>query len=142
MCPFLLRRKEMKKEMLKSCQYCGRVHDTKTVCPRKPVRKKYSTGQNKFRSKNVWTKKSKNIRERDGYLCQICIRKLYKTEKQFNYEHLEVHHIVPMAVDYDLRLEDSNLITLCERHHEMAEAGEIPAKLLREIAEEQMRREG
>lgn len=126
--------------MLKSCAYCGRIHDTKTGCPKKPIRKKYETGQNRFRSKNVWTKKSKKIRERDGFLCQICIRKLYRTTKQYNYEHLEVHHIVPIQTDYDLRLEDSNLITLCERHHSMAESGEIPAELLHRIAEEQIRK--
>lgn len=123
--------------MLKSCTYCGRIHDTKTGCPKKPIRRKYDTDQNRFRSKNAWTKKSKRIRERDGYLCQVCIRKLYQTLRQYNYEQLEVHHIVPVKADYDLRLEDSNLITLCERHHSMAERGEIPAELLRQIAAEQ-----
>ena len=48
-----------------------------------------------------------------------------------------MHHIVPVKVDYDLRLENENLITLCERHHQMAEAGEIPAKVLHQIAQEQ-----
>ena len=123
--------------MLKSCSYCGRVHDSKIICPKKPIRKKYRTGQNKFRSKNIWTKKSKQIRARDGYLCQICIRNLYKTTKQYNAEQLEVHHIVSVRKDYDLRLEDSNLITLCERHHQMAERGEISAKVLLEITAEQ-----
>lgn len=128
--------------MLKSCSYCGRIHGTKEICPKKPIRRKYETGQNKFRSKNIWTKKSKRIRERDGFLCQICIRKLFKTVKQYNYENLEVHHIVPVKADYDLRLEDSNLITLCERHHQMAESGEIPTELLQRIALEQTAREG
>lgn len=85
---------------------------------------------------------SKRIRERDGFLCQICIRKLYQTTRQYNYEHLEVHHIVPVKIDYDLRLEESNLLTLCERHHSMAENGEIPAELLHQIAEEQNRKNG
>ena len=123
--------------MLRSCIYCGRVHDSKMTCPKKPIRKKYRTGQNKFRSKNIWTKKSKQIRARDGYLCQICIRNLYKTTKRYNAEQLEVHHIISVREDYDLRLEDSNLITLCERHHQMAERGEISAKALLEIAAEQ-----
>ena len=129
-------------DLLKSCSYCGKVHDTKETCPKKPIRRKFETGQKNFRSKNVWTKKSKQIRERDGFLCQICIRNLYKTIKQYNSENLEVHHIVPVKVDYDLRLEGSNLITLCERHHQMAEAGEIPAKVLHQIVQEQEEQNG
>lgn len=128
--------------MLKSCSYCGKIHDTKETCPKKPIRRKYGTEQNRFRSKNIWTKKSKRIRERDGFLCQICIRKLYNTTKQFNYENLEVHHIIPVKMNYELRLEDSNLITLCQRHHEMAEAGEIPAEVMQRIVAEQIQREG
>ena len=47
-----------------------------------------------------------------------------------------MHHIVPLAEDYDLRLENENLITLCVRHHKMADDGIIPASLLLEIAKE------
>ncbi len=128
--------------MLKSCSYCGRIHDTKETCPKKPIRRKYETGQKKFRSKHIWTQKSRQIRARDGFLCQICVRNLYKTVKQYNAEQLEVHHIVSVQEDYDLRLEENNLITLCERHHQMAERGEIPAKVLQEIVLEQMAKEG
>ncbi|MBQ9091757.1 MAG: HNH endonuclease, partial [Anaerotignum sp.] len=70
----------------------------------------------------------------------ICIRGLYDPKKKFETERLEVHHIVPLKSDYNLRLEDENLITLCEKHHEMAEAGLIPANLLKRIAKEQTER--
>lgn len=128
--------------MLKSCQYCGRVHDTKLICPKKPIRKKFDTDQNKFRSKNIWTKKAKKIKERDGFLCQICIRKLFQTVKQYNSRDLEVHHIIPLEKDFGLRLENENLITLCVRHHKMADNGEISVDLLRQIAAEQTEKEG
>ena len=126
--------------MLKSCPYCGRIHQRNFICPKKPLpqkRKKYATEQNRFRSKNVWTKKAKAIKKRDGYLCQVCVRGLFEPEKIYQTENLEVHHIIPLKKDYDLRLDNENLITLCEKHHEMAEAGLIRADLLRRIAAEQ-----
>ena len=127
--------------MKKSCPYCGRIHERNYVCPKKPApqkRKKYSTDQNKFRSKNAWTRKSIAIRKRDGFMCQVCVRGLYDPEKIYQTDNLEVHHIVPLKNDYNLRLDDENLITLCEKHHEMAEAGMIPVSLLKRIVKEQI----
>lgn len=130
--------------MLKSCRYCGRVHPKGYECPKKPApqkRTKMETEQNKFRSKNSWTKKSKAVRRRDGFLCQVCIRGLYNPERIYQAGGLEVHHIIPLKNDYNLRLDDENLITLCKKHHEMAEAGEIPTALLKRIAKEQVEKE-
>lgn len=127
--------------MLKSCRYCGRIHDSKFICPKKPQRKKFETEQNSFRSSGTWKRKSLNIRKRDGFLCQVCIRKRHSTVNQYNSKDLEVHHITPIATDYDARLDNDNLITLCKRHHEMAERGQILAKELQEIAKEQNERE-
>ncbi len=124
-------------EMLKSCQYCGRIHDSKYDCGKRPVRKKKFTKADYFRRSQKWTDKSVQIRERDKYLCQICIRKLYGTVNQFNYSGLSVHHIVPLNEDYERRMDDSNLITLCEIHHTMAEDGRIPRNVLLRISEEQ-----
>lgn len=123
--------------MLKSCRYCGGIHDSKYVCIEKPKRRKYDTEQNKFRSTDKWTRKSKQIRRRDGYICQICIRKKYNTKQQYNSKELSVHHIVSLDENDSLRLADSNLITICEEHHKMAEMGIIPRVLLMEIAREQ-----
>lgn len=125
--------------MLKSCPYCGRIHERNYICPKKPVRtkKEYATDESKFRSKNAWTKKAKEIKRRDGFLCQVCIRGLYEPRKKYEVEHLEVHHIVSLKNDFNLRLCNENLITLCEKHHEMAERGNIPSQLLAEIAQEQ-----
>lgn len=123
--------------MLRSCKYCGRIHDSKYQCSSKPVRRKIRTKQNSFRSTEVWKRKSLEIRERDRYLCQICIRKLYGTTQQYNNREIEVHHIVPIAEDWDGRLDNDNLISLCGRHHEMAEAGKISQAELKEIARQQ-----
>ena len=67
--------------MLRSCQYCGRIHDNKFICSQKPTRKKYTTEADKFRSTNKWRKKREEIKNRDLYLCQICIRELHNTKK-------------------------------------------------------------
>lgn len=120
--------------MLKSCPYCGKIHDKKVVCSKKPVPKKYNTDQSKFRSTSAWTKKARSIKRRDGFLCQVCLRELHGTTRKYNAEHLEVHHIIKVKDDFDLRLDDTNLITLCEHHHTMADCGEITAKELKNIA--------
>ena len=123
--------------MLRSCKYCGKIHDSKYQCSKKPVRKKIRTKQNSFRSTEAWKRKSLDIRARDNYLCQVCIRNLYGTTRQYNNREIEVHHIVPVAEDWDRRLDNKNLISLCGRHHEMAEAGKIPRTELIELARQQ-----
>ena len=120
--------------MLRSCKYCGKIHDSKHICPNKPIRKRYKkTEEDKFRNTQAWKKKRNNIKERDKGLCQVCMRKLYNTLKQYNYRDIEVHHIIPLRENYELRLEDDNLISLCKYHHELAETGEIPRELLRRL---------
>lgn len=124
--------------MLKSCKYCGKIHDSKFNCGKKPVRKKIKyTQADKFRSTRDWTKKSIEIKERDNYLCQICIRNLHSTFKQYNYDCLSVHHAIPINNDFDKRLDDNNLLTVCQMHHEMCESGEIPYEVVKSIIYEQ-----
>ena len=41
---------------------------------------------------------------------------------------------MPLAEDFDLRLEKTNLILLCVPCHKMADDHDIPAETLREIA--------
>lgn len=123
--------------MLKSCKYCGRIHDNKHDCGKKPQRKKQFNNKNKFRSTNAWNKKRNEIRDRDNNLCQVCIRKLYDTKQQYTYNGLEVHHAESLEDNFDKRLDDDNLITLCEQHHEMAEKGIIPLEVVLLIIKEQ-----
>lgn len=130
------------KRMLKSCKYCGKIHDRKIECrPKKEAlkiyREKKDDVETRFRWTSAWKRKAEDIKKRDLYLCQVCKRELYDTEKRYNTEDLSVHHIVGLRQDYDKRLDDDNLITLCRRHHEMADDGRIPVAELREIAREQ-----
>lgn len=125
--------------MLKSCKHCGKIHDEKFDCGFKKKSVKKITYIEKFRWSQKWKNKAEEIKQRDLYMCQICSRKLYDTEVQYNTVDLSVHHIVPLATDFDYRLENDYLVTLCSRHHSMAERGEIPAQELIEIAAQQER---
>ncbi len=117
--------------MLKSCKYCGRIHEVKDVCDqrKKAEEKRWQnrkvTDALKFRRTNGWTNKSVRIRERDNYLCLCCRANMPGTIRQYNTTNLSVHHIVPIEEDYNKRLADDNLITVCDVHHEMCEAGKI-----------------
>ena len=111
--------------MLKSCPYCGKIHDKKYNCPKKPVRQRQDNRQSKFRSTYKWTKKAQAVKRRDGDLCQGCLRGLYHPERRYETEGLEVHHIQTVASCYEKRLDGYNLLTLCKRHHKMADAGKI-----------------
>lgn len=123
--------------MLKSCPYCGKIHDTKYECGKKPQKYKKITYIDKFRSSRKWREKREQIRDRDMNLCQICIRNLHVTERQYNYDDLSVHHAIPLERDFEKRLDDDNLITACSKHHEMAESGEIPYEEIKKIIDEQ-----
>jgi 5-methylcytosine-specific restriction protein A len=123
--------------MLKSCKYCGRIHDSKFDCGKRPQSKKGRTDKDKFRSTAVWQQKVEEIKQRDLYLCQVCVRNLYDTYYQYNYEDISVHHAIPLEVDFDRRLDNTILLTMCGRHHEMAEQKKIPLKIILEIIREQ-----
>lgn len=115
--------------MRRSCRYCGGVHDVREVCPNAPPKwgqRRKDTRASGFRSTNAWTQKAIRIKQRDKYLCRACMAEGVITTKG-----LETHHIVPIEKAYDRRLDDDNLITLCVRHHKMAENGEISAEELR-----------
>ncbi|MGN0512752.1 MAG: HNH endonuclease [Lachnospiraceae bacterium] len=106
--------------MLKSCKYCGKIHDSKYDCGKKPKKKKRYSNQISFRNTAEWKRKAKEIKERDVYQCRICM-----ANGVINAKELEVHHIEPLEECYDKRLDDDNLITLCRYHHEKCESGAI-----------------
>ncbi len=124
-------------EMLKSCVYCGGIHDRKYQCPSKPKRKEKVTYVDKFRWSRPWQQKREQIKERDTHLCQVCIRVLHNTQKRYNYTDIQVHHIVPIVEDYDKRLDDEYLISLCPYHHSLAERGHISRQELLDVVREQ-----
>ena len=129
--------------LLKSCTYCGKIHDKKYICMEKDMairkrQKKDSTmEENKFRWSGVWKRKAEEIKQRDKYLCQVCARELYNTTNKYNTHNLEVHHAVGLREDFSARLDNNNLITLCREHHEAAECGAIPLEEIKRIIMEQ-----
>lgn len=121
--------------MLKACSRCGRIHERGFVCmPRTAYKQERNSQADKFRNTSVWRQKSEDIKKRDIHLCRICLTKQYNTLIQYNSQKLSVHHIVPLNEDYSKRLDDDNLITLCSYHHELAEHGTIPRRLLLDLA--------
>lgn len=136
--------------MLRSCQYCGRIHERSYVCPQKQQRiaeRQSSRSKNNkrvydFHRSRAWRDKSEDIKQRDGYCCQICIRGLYDPDRKYETDDLSVHHIIPVSEDWDRRFDDEILLTACRRHHELAEAGKIPRGELLRIAEEQEEKNG
>lgn len=120
-----------------SCKYCGRIHERSYDCGCRPKKIKRKYEKDAFRSTYAWQRKAEEIKERDHYICQICIRNLYNTTNRINSIDLSVHHAIPLKEDYDKRLDNGNLITVCGKHHEMAENGTIPLDLILEIIAEQ-----
>ena len=130
--------------MLKSCSYCGRIHDSKKECKQKKEAEQKRWENRKqtkalmFRRSSAWTDKSIQIRKRDNYMCLCCKALLEGTKNQYNTADLSVHHIIPIEEDYEQRLDDENLITVCGLHHEMCEAGKITRKAQIELVKESM----
>lgn len=123
--------------MLKSCQYCHKIHDSKYDCGMKPQKNNRRTDLDSFRYTSAWQRKRDEIKERDRYLCQICRRRLYGTVRQYNSENLSVHHANKLNEEYEQRLDSCNLITLCEMHHKMADDGTIPKDVILSVIREQ-----
>ena len=134
LCFYLKRRRYPIK---KSCKYCGRIHGEGCICKRKPIKKKKIDDAVRFRNSSAWNKKRQQIKKRDNYLCQICIREMYDTYRKYNCDDLQVHHAVPVNVNEDMRLDDNNLITLCSMHHAMCDRGEISSDEVKKIISEQ-----
>ncbi len=122
--------------MKKSCVYCGKSHEYNETCPKRAeYRNKYKYDYkrdslaDKFRNSRIWREKRSEIQRRDCYLCRYC----FCVEKKINTSDLSVHHIIPIEKNYNLRLDNGNLITLCRLHHEQAEKGLIKSENLRNI---------
>ncbi len=61
---------------------------------------------------------------------------MYNTRRKYNCNDLQVHHAVPINSSDELKLEDSNLITLCSMHHSMCDKGQIPYEEVKRIIEQ------
>lgn len=119
--------------MLKSCKYCGRIHDAQYICPQKAKRieghnYRHGTDADRFRRTLAWTEMSRRVRDRDYYMCLCCADGIPKddgTYTDIETDNISVHHIIPIEEDFDLRLDETNLISVCSRHHLMCESEQI-----------------
>lgn len=119
-----------------TCSKCG-VVKRGHICPHRKSRQKSGDRESdKFRNTKRWQIKREEIKVRDKYLCQLCIRNLYNTLDILNFNSIEVHHITSIQEDYNRRLDNDNLISLCSYHHKMAEKGQIPKEELYDIVAE------
>ncbi|MBR5094460.1 MAG: hypothetical protein IK095_05145 [Oscillospiraceae bacterium] len=116
--------------MLKACKYCGRIHGKDVDCGKRPVRTRYIRSESEA-GRYSWdfAKRSKEIKERQAYLCPICVE-----AGDLRPKPIETHHIKKLRTHPELLLEDENLIALCEEHHRAADAGKIAEERLRDIA--------
>ena len=123
--------------MLKSCSICGGIHKRGETCPNfKPIDYVKKDELYEFRNSAKWQKKREEIKLRDKHLCIACLNRLPGTIKQYNSVDLQVHHIQPLKTNWEQRLDDDNLITLCKTHHKMAEIGVISAEKLKKMINE------
>jgi len=120
--------------MLKACKYCGRIHDSHFDCGRRPTYQKRTKEAEHIRSTSRWQKLRAYIRRRDEGLCQLCLINYEGTRRTCEYENLSIHHIEPLEEDESRAYDEDNLITLCDIHHEAAEAGRVPRQFLHQIA--------
>lgn len=113
--------------MFKACSKCGQIHNTSYVCTKGKI---YRGGdERKQRSRYAWTLKSKEIREKANYLCEVC-----RDHQVYRYDNLEVHHIIKVKDDLDKLLDDYNLICLCVEHHKQADNNKINTDYLLKLA--------
>lgn len=123
--------------MLKACSYCGGIHEGE--CPKKPKRnyrqeQKSATRsrikERKFRSSQEWQRCRQQVLERDKHMCRLCLAEEHYITV---HEALDVHHIEPLHKAWAKRTTKKNLITLCKRHHHLADQGEYTAEYLKKI---------
>lgn len=117
----------------KSCSKCGKIHDTNYKCSidKRYSKYKYDYEEAKLRNTYAWHTKAEQIKRDSKYLCSICF-----SEGIYNYNDLEVHHIIKLKEDKSKLLDNYNLICLCRNHHKLADAGMIDINLLKRLAKE------
>ena len=118
--------------MFKVCHRCGKIHTSNFTCMVGKQPRRYNGGTERvLRSSYKWTEKSKEIRERAHYLCEVC-----RDEGLLTYDGLEVHHIIKVKDDEDLLLDNNNLICLCTLHHKAADNNELDKDYLISLAQQ------
>lgn len=123
---------------LKTCTYCRKIHGKEINCTAKKgyYREKNSRYEKdkdytNFIKSKKWHEKSQEIKLLDSYCCLVC-----KALDLNSPTYLEVHHIIKIRNDASLKLDNSNLITLCVNHHKQADSNKIQASELYRLIEQ------
>lgn len=111
--------------MLKACSRCGKVHDYLYTCTVGKERKFAKTPESRLRSRASWQRKRETVKEAAYNLCEVC-----RDQGVYNFNSLEIHHIIKLKQDPNGLLNDNNLICLCSYHHKLADAGELTTDYL------------
>lgn len=115
--------------LLKSCKWCGRIHDSSFDCGRRPAKAYRRIEEDRGRNTRAWRRKAEEVKERSHFLCAYCFLNGILT-----YDGLEAHHIIKLRQRPDLLLDEDNLVCLCNACHRMADSGRIDAIKLQEAA--------
>lgn len=115
--------------MQQSCKYCGRIHPIDFICPMKPQKHRKNTKAQRFRNTGEWKRCRANVNRRDIFLCRLCLR-----ERKLEPHGLSTHHIIPLEESMDYATDEDWCITLCDRHHKAADAGEYDREELHQLA--------
>lgn len=123
--------------MWRACSKCGRIHAFNYKCNNgiKKDYSKYDYEESRLRNTYKWHKKAEQIKKDSNYLCSVCIE-----NKTYNYNDLEVHHIIKIKDDKSKLLDDNNLICLCEKHHKLADAGMIDEEYLFSLVKKRLQK--
>lgn len=122
--------------MIRSRYYCRHCRSSHKIGEHCPYKRRYNVSKlNKFRNSGRWQRTREAIRQRDNYLCVVCVVGKFTSVKADVVKELEVHHIIPLSEDMELGHEPKNLVTLCHIHHQMAHAGTIRAWEIRKMME-------
>lgn len=112
--------------MLKACSRCGRIHAYNYVCNVG----RYTGGKERaLRNKYAWATKAKEVKEKAGYLCEVC-----RDKGIYTYSNLETHHIDKVKDAPTKLLDNLNLVCLCTTCHKLADAGKLDKEYLRKLA--------
>jgi predicted restriction endonuclease len=67
------------------------------------------------------TAKSKELKQRYNYLCQVCSKPLPTRDGFYS----EVHHLQPLGADHKGVDDEENMIVVCPNHHALFDSGAI-----------------
>lgn len=120
--------------MFKACSRCGKIHNKNYKCFHNKPKvdwSKYNVDNEEYKLRNTyeWHMKAEEIKKDAQYLCEVC-----KDKGAYNYNNLEVHHIVKVKEDATKLLDNYNLIVLCVKHHKEADKGYIKEDYLKKLA--------